>query len=264
MSDPDHSGAVLTERRGAVAFITLNRPERMNSFDIRLGEELYAALRGAAADPDLRCVVLRGEGRAFCCGGDVREMHGACDRPAYLRELTQAIHRCVLEIRGMDKPVIAAIHGSAYGAGLSLALACDLIVASREARMNTAFLGIGLAPGCGTKFMTDLLGYHRACELVLLARTFTADEAMGMGLVNMVVDGEMLDSSVEELAGNFETMPPVAVGMAKMLLNESISNDLRSHLSLESITAARSAGTDDFAEGVEAFVEKRKPEFRGR
>jgi len=247
-----------------VAYITLNRPERLNSFDLKLGEELHNVLKSISKDPNVRAVVIKGTGKGFCGGGDVKEMHAAEDKPQFLKDLTKAIHRCVIDMRDMEKPVIAAVNGAAFGAGLSLALACDIIIASRDAKMNPAFISIGLAPGCGTQFITKLVGYHKACELILTAKTFTAEEAQCMGIVNKVVDATDLDKTVEEYASEFRRLPPIAVGKAKKLINESMKNDMKSHLELESQTASRSAGTEDFKEGVTAFVEKRKPVFKGK
>jgi 2-(1,2-epoxy-1,2-dihydrophenyl)acetyl-CoA isomerase len=250
--------------KDTVASITLNRPERLNSFDMKLGQELYDALHTVSQDDTIRIVILRGTGKGFCGGGDVKEMHAAKDKTRFLRDLTKAIHRCVLEIRGMEKPVIAAVNGAAFGAGLSLALACDLVIAVRDAKMSTAFIGIGLAPGCGTQFVTKLIGYQRACEYILTSKTFTAEEGYRLGLVNRVVDAENLDGAVEEIVSTFKALPPIAVGKAKMLINKSLENDMITHLELESKTAAWSAGTQDFSEGVAAFVEKRKPIFKGK
>jgi 2-(1,2-epoxy-1,2-dihydrophenyl)acetyl-CoA isomerase len=247
-----------------IASIVLNRPDRLNSFDMQLGQELYEVLQAVAKNPEVLVVVLKGTGKGFCGGGDVKEMHAAADKSRFLRELTRAIHRCVIEIRTMEKPVIAAVNGAAYGAGLSLALACDLIVAVKDAKMSTAFIGIGLAPGCGTQFFTRNVGYQRACEYILTSKTFTATEAQNLGIVNRVVEVDQLDSAVNDLIAQFKTLPPIAVGKAKMLINKSMDNDMISHLELESKTAAWSAGTEDFAEGVLAFVEKRKPHFKGK
>jgi len=247
-----------------VAYITLNRPERLNSFDMKLGQELYDALHHIANTDDINVVILRGTGKGFCGGGDVKEMYAAPDKSRFLRELTRAIHRCVIEIRTMEKPVIAAVNGAAFGAGLSLALACDMIIAVKEAKMGTAFIGIGLAPGCGTQFVTKILGYQRACEYILTSKTFTADEGYQLGLVNTVVEADRLDAAIEEIVATFKSLPPIAVGKAKMLINKSLENDLIAHLELESKTAAWSAGTQDFTEGVTAFVEKRKPVFKGK
>jgi 2-(1,2-epoxy-1,2-dihydrophenyl)acetyl-CoA isomerase len=247
-----------------VAYITLNRPDRLNSFDMKLGHELYDVLQIVAQNDEIRAVVLRGTGKGFCGGGDVKKMYAAKDKPRFLRDLTRAIHRCVIEMRTMEKPIIAAVNGAAFGAGLSLTLACDIIIAVKDAKMSTAFIGIGLAPGCGTQFVTKLIGYQRACEYILTSKTFTAEEAYQIGMINKVVDADKLDAVVEDVVSAFRTLPPIAVGKAKMLINKSLDNDMISHLELESKTAAWSAGTEDFTEGVTAFVEKRKPTFKGK
>ena len=247
-----------------IATILLNRPERLNSFDLKLGEELYEVLRELKDNQYIRAVIIRGVGKGFCGGGDVKEMNVAKDKSRFLRELTRAIHRCVLEIREMQKPVIAVVNGAAFGAGLSLVMACDLVIAVKDAMFNTAFVNIGLAPGCGTHFALRLFGYQKACELILTAKTFNALEAHEMGLVNKIVKREELDAAIETYASKFRELPPLAVGMAKMLLNESINNDLITHLELESKTAAYSASSEDFAEGVKSFVEKRKAHFKGK
>jgi len=246
------------------AYIVLNRPERLNSFDIKLGDELYTVLKDINSNKKIRSVVIKGTGKGFCGGGDVKEMYAAKDKSKYLRDLTRAIHRCVIEIRNMEKPVIAAVNGAAFGAGLSLAIACDIIIAVKDAKLGTAFIGIGLAPGCGTQFFTKLVGYQRACEYILTSKIFTAEEAMHLGLVNKVVDAEELNNAVEEFVSKFRRLAPIAVGKAKMLINRSLENDMVTHLELESITAAFSAATEDFKEGVTAFAEKRKPVFKGR
>jgi enoyl-CoA hydratase/carnithine racemase len=190
-------------------------------------------------------------------------MYQSDDKSQFLRELTQSIHRCVIEIRTMEKPVIAAINGSAFGAGLSLALACDILIVAEDVRFGTAFIGIGLAPGCGTQLFTQLVGYQRACEYILTSKVFSASEAYHLGLVNKVVTYDQLDAAVEVFVEKFRKLPPIAVGKAKMLINKSLENDMICHLELESVTASYSAGTKDFAEGVTAFVEKRKAKFQG-
>jgi 2-(1,2-epoxy-1,2-dihydrophenyl)acetyl-CoA isomerase len=231
---------------------------------MKLGHELHDVLQDIAKDPNIKVVIIKGTGKGFCGGGDVKEMYDAPDKSRFLRDLTRAIHRCIIEMRSMEKPVIAAVNGSAFGAGLSLALACDIIIAVKDAKLSTAFIGIGLAPGCGTQFITKLIGYQRACEYLLTSKIFTAEEAYELGMINKVVDTDELDVAVEDIVSSFRSLPPIAVGKAKMLINKSLENDMISHLELESKTAAWSAGTEDFIEGISAFVEKRKPVFTGK
>jgi 2-(1,2-epoxy-1,2-dihydrophenyl)acetyl-CoA isomerase len=167
-------------------------------------------------------------------------------------------------MRTMEKPVIAAVNGHAFGAGLSLAIACDIIISVKEAKFGTAFVGIGLAPGCGTQLFTNLVGYQRACEYILTSKTFTTEKALDLGIINMIVGPDELDKAVEELIKKIKNLPPIAIGKAKMLINKSYENGMIQHLELESATAAFSASTKDFNEGVTAFIEKRKPIFKGK
>jgi len=255
---------ITTEIKENVSYITLNRPDRLNSFDIKLGQELYSVLKNITPNKEIKAVVIRGKGKGFCGGGDVKEMHESSNKSQFLRDLTLAIHRCVKEIRNMEKPVIAEINGAAFGAGLSLALACDMIIAEKDAKFGTAFIGIGLAPGCGTQFFTKLVGYQKACEYILTSKIFTAEKALELGIVNKVVNKNNLNSAVEEILDKFRNLPPIAVGKAKMLINKSMENDMKSHLELESKTASESADTEDFKEGVSAFLEKRKPIYKGK
>jgi 2-(1,2-epoxy-1,2-dihydrophenyl)acetyl-CoA isomerase len=246
------------------AYITLNRPERLNSFDMKLGTELYQVLKNITNNDEIKVVVIKGTGKGFCGGGDVKEMNKANNKPQFLRDLTKSIHKCVLEMRYMEKPIIAAVNGAAFGAGFSLMLACDIIIANKNAKFGTAFIGIGLAPGCGTQLLTKLIGYQKACELILTSKIFTAEEAEKLGIINKAVSSDKLEREIESYIKIFQNFPSIAVGKAKMLINRSLDNSTEQHLELESITAAFTAGTNDFSEGVKAFVEKRKPKFKGK
>ena len=247
-----------------VAYITLNRPERLNAFDMKLGEELGEVLQKINKDKSIIAVVLKGTGKGFCGGGDVKEMHLAEDKPDFLRKLTKSIHKSVINIREMEKPVIAIVNGAAFGAGLSLSIACDIIIADKNAKFGTAFIGIGLAPGCGTQFFTKVVGYQKACEYILTSKVFDAQTALELGFVNKIVESDRLDEEAEKFISKFKKLPPIAVGKAKMLINKSMQNDMITHLELESITASKSAATEDFKEGVAAFAEKRKANFKGK
>jgi len=254
---------VTMKRDKDCMYITLSRPDRLNAFDLQLGRELYEVLQKTSKDDRIKVVVLKGTGKGFCGGGDVKEMHKATDKPGFLRELTKIIHACVLEMRTMEKPIIAAVNGASFGAGFSLALSADIIIASHHASFGTAFIGIGLAPGCGTQLVSQLIGYHKACEYILTAKVFSAEEAKSLGLINEVVSDDELESHVQRYVDLFSSFPTIAVGKAKMLINKSLDNNFINHLELESITAAYTAGTQDFSEGVKAFVEKRSPRFTG-
>lgn len=255
---------ITTEIKDKCLSITLCRPNRLNAFDMKLGTELYHVLSEVSTNDEINLVIIKGMGNGFCGGGDVKEMSIADNKPQFLRDLTKVIHRCVITMRSMEKPVIAVVNGAAFGAGFSLALACDMIIATPNVRFGTAFIGIGLAPGCGTQLLTSIIGYQKACEFILTSKVITADEAVDLNIVNTVVPEEKVDDEINGYVQKFKKLPPIAVGKAKMLINKSLDNDFTSHLELESITASFTAGTKDFTEGVNAFVEKRKPVFKGK
>jgi len=255
---------VKTKIKQNCAYIYLKRAKRLNSFNMNLGKELYKALKKVNSSNDIKIVIITGLGKSFCAGGDVKEMHEAKDKPKFLKDLTKIIHKCVIEMRSMEKPVIAAVNGPAFGAGFSLALACDIIISVENAKFGTAFIGIGLAPGCGTQLFSQIVGYQRACEYILTSKVFNAEKAKEIGLVNKIVKENKLDEEIEKYVNIFSKFPSIAVGKAKMLINKSFENNFKEHLDLESITASETAGTDDFKEGVSAFANKRKPNFKGK
>jgi len=256
---------IIFEQKNKVAYLNLNRPDGLNSFNMKMGVELYEALNKISKDKNIRIVVIKGSGKGFCGGGDVKEMYNAIDKSKFLREITKdAIHKCVKEIRTMEKPVIAIVNGAAFGAGLSLALACDIIIADKKAQFSSAFIGVGLAPGCGTQFFTKILAYQKACEYILTSKLFSAEEAGKIGLINHAVEKENIKQVLDSYISRFLNLPPIAIGKAKMLINKSYENNMIEHLDLESKTVAYTAGTEDFIEGISAFVEKRKAKFKGK
>jgi 2-(1,2-epoxy-1,2-dihydrophenyl)acetyl-CoA isomerase len=255
---------ITTEIKDTCLYITLCRPNRLNAFDMKLGTELHHVLSEGSTNDKINLIILKGMGKGFCGGGDVKEMSKAKNKPQFLRDLTKVIHRCVLTMRSMEKPIIAVVNGAALGAGFSLALACDIIIATPNSRFGTAFIGIGLAPGCGTQLLTNIIGYQKACELILTSKVISAEEAYDHNIVNAVISEDHLDDEIKNYVKKFHDLPAIAVGKAKMLINKSLDNDFINHLELESITAAFTAGTEDFTEGVTSFAEKRKPVFMGK
>jgi 2-(1,2-epoxy-1,2-dihydrophenyl)acetyl-CoA isomerase len=252
---------VLTARDGAVLTITLNRPEVFNAFT----RALHAALRTAleeAANPEIRCVVITGAGRGFCAGQDLREFS---EIDTTLEEALEATyHPNIRRIRALGKPVIAAVNGPVAGAGLSLATACDIRVASTAAAFVPGFVGIGLVPDSGgTWFLHRLLGFTRAFEWMSSNRKLGPDEALAWGLVSEVIPAEEFDERVAELAATWAALPTVAVAMTKQLFEHAHAASLEEQLAMEAELQQRSIGTADFAEGVAAFLEKRPPRFTG-
>ena len=259
---------VLYEKVGGVATIALNRPERLNAFDGRMHEELHSVLDDVAADDEIRCLVLRGEGRGFSAGADLksedlsREDGEAPDLGEYLR---RTYGRTITKISTMEKPVVAALHGPVYGAGVGLALACDLRVAAESARFSVAFVKIGLIPDAGvTFFLPRVVGLGRAMEMSLLGEAVDAEEAYRIGLVNRVVPDERLDEETAALARRLAAMPTLALGSIKQILYASFESDLETALEREAVSQALCGRTADHEEGVAAFFEKREPNFTGR
>jgi 2-(1,2-epoxy-1,2-dihydrophenyl)acetyl-CoA isomerase len=252
---------VEVTRDGAVQTITLNRPEKLNAFTRGLHAELLAALK-AARDPEVRAVVVTGAGRAFCAGQDLTEFGEAGDVGTALRE---TYHPNIEALRALEKPVIAAVNGACAGAGLSLACACDIRIASDAATFVPGFVGIGLIPDAGgTYFVHRLLGAPRAFEWMTSNRRLTAAEAHAWGLVSEVVEGDALSARAAELAAFYASMPTRAVGMTKRLFDHADTATLGEQLELEAQLQAAASQSDDFREGVQAFLEKRPPRFSGR
>ena len=253
---------VETSRDGAVLTITLNRPEVFNAFNAALHARLADAL-GDAGDPEVRAVVVTGAGRGFCAGQDLTEFREVATD---IRErLESTYHPNIRAIRALEKPVIAAVNGPTAGAGLSLAAACDLRVASDAASFVPGFVGIGLVPDSGgSYFIQRLLGTARAFEWMTSNRKLTAAEAHAWGLVNEVVGADRLLPHVAELAGVYASLPTKAIGMTKRLFDRAENATLDEQLELEAELQSAATQSDDFREGVAAFLEKRAPKFTGR
>jgi 2-(1,2-epoxy-1,2-dihydrophenyl)acetyl-CoA isomerase len=252
---------VEVTRDGAVQTITLNRPDKLNAFN----RAMHAALRDAlreARDPEVRAVVITGAGRGFCAGQDLTEFDEMPDVGAGLRD---TYHPNVLAIRALEKPVVAAVNGVCAGAGLSLACSCDLRVASDEAAFVPGFAGIGLVPDAGgTYFVHRLLGAARAFEWMTSNRKLSAAEAGTWGLVSEVVEADAFPARAAELAATLAAGPTRAIGMTKRLFDHADTATLEEQLEHEAQLQAVAAGSEDFREGVAAFLERRAPEFRGR
>lgn len=253
---------VETTRDGNVLTITLNRPDVLNAFNSAVHAGLAGALK-EARDPEVRAVVLTGAGRGFCVGQDLTEFREA---PGDIADrLRASYHPNVLAIRALEKPVIAALNGAAAGAGLSIACACDIRIAADSATFVPAFINIGLVPDSGgTYFIARLLGPARAFEWMTSGRRLTAAEAHAWGLVSEVVEADFLAARVGDLAAQLAAMPTGAIGMTKRLFDRAPESTLEEQLELEAQLQSAATKTDDFREGVAAFLEKREPRFSGR
>ena len=258
---------ILVEKKDQITRITLNRPAALNSFNDRMGEEFYTALKEAEKDEGTRCHIITGAGRAFSAGEDVsglKERYGGDSRPSLGDHLRKKYHPMILRIRNMEKPVIARINGIAAGSGASIALACDIRIASEEAGLKQAFIGVGLVPDSGSSyFLTRTLGPGRALELIMTGRTVGAKEAENLGLVNQTVPGTELDNVVNSVAEKLANGPTKALGLSKRVVNQVSRLELPDALEYEAQNQDIAGKTKDHLEAVRAFLEKRQPKFSG-
>ena len=256
---------ILVERGGGVATVALNRPKKLNAFDGKMHDELYAALDEAAGDEEVRCIVLRGEGRGFSAGADLAEIiqnaEGDPDLGEYLRG---SYSRLVKRMVETQKPIIAALHGPVYGAGVGIALACDLRIAAESARFSVAFVKIGLMPDAGvTYFLPRVVGLGRAMEMSMLGDAVDAEEALRVGLVNRVAAEDSLLEEAQALAEHLAALPTAALGRMKATIHASFEADLETALEREAEGQTFCGYTQDHKEGVTAFFEKREATFTG-
>jgi 2-(1,2-epoxy-1,2-dihydrophenyl)acetyl-CoA isomerase len=253
---------VETTREGGVLTITLNRPDVLNAFTAEMHRQLVGAFREARA-PEVRAVVVTGAGRGFCVGQDLNEFgEAARDIAGRLRE---HYHPTIRAVRELEKPVLAAVNGPAAGAGLSFACACDHRLAAESATFVPAFINIGLVPDMGGTYSTSrLLGSARAFEWMTSGRRLSAAEALEWGLVSEVVPDERLAARAAERAAELAALPTRGIALSKRLFDHAHHNTLDEQLELEAQLQAVATRTDDFAEGVAAFLEKREPRFEGR
>jgi 2-(1,2-epoxy-1,2-dihydrophenyl)acetyl-CoA isomerase len=259
-------GPILSSIDDGVGTISLNRPDALNAFNLALARQFLATLDGFNRDDGVRAVVIRGAGRVFSAGGDIREMlscvGGGEDRAAYFRAPLSAFGEIVLALRRTPKPVLAAVHGAVAGVAFNVMLACDLKLAAEKTRFAQAFIKLGLSPdGGGTWFLPRLVGYARACELTLLPTELDTATALAWGLINWVVPEEDFAARVRETARRLASGPAAGMARAKALLNSAYEHDLASQIEAERLAQVENAASQDFEEGITAFVEKRESRF---
>jgi 2-(1,2-epoxy-1,2-dihydrophenyl)acetyl-CoA isomerase len=254
---------IKTEQIDGILKITLNHPDKFNSFNREMALSFQQQLDKAAADKSIRCVYLTGEGKAFCAGQDLSE---ALDDngPGIERIVREHYNPIIEKIRQLEKPVICAVNGVAAGAGANIALACDVVIAGASATFIQAFSKIGLIPDSGgTFFLPRLIGLAKASALMMLGEKVTAEDAEQMGMIYKVVEDTALHSEAEIIAKTLSELPTKAIGLTKRLLNQSMVNSLHKQLEYEGDTQVHAAQSRDYIEGVKAFLEKRKPVFSG-
>ena len=257
---------LLFDVKDGIARITLNRPEALNSLNLELSRDLMHAVLECDEDSRIRAVVLSGNGRLFCAGGDLKTFTTLDERlPYYIKEVTTYFHGALSRLTRMNPPVVSAVHGFAAGAGMSLALACDLVLAAETARFSVAYTRVGLTPdGSMSYFLPRLIGLKRALELTLTNRVLSAQEALDWGLITRVVpEGELLSQAIA-CATQFAEGAPKALGAAKRLMHGGWSETLETQMENESQTIAAMTRSSDTHEGIEAFIEKRAPKFTGK
>ncbi len=257
---------LLFDIRDNVAHITLNRPEAANSINEEMGKDLMHAALRCDEDPEIRAVLISGAGKIFSGGGDLKAFLSKGDQlPYHVKEITTYLHAAVSRFTRMDAPVVAAVHGAVAGAGMSVAIACDIVVAAETTRFMVAYTRAGLTPdGSATYFLPRIVGLKRALELTLTNRMFSAQEALQWGLVTRVVPDNELLAQARAIAVQLAAGPTRAYGVSKRLLHSGWAETLETQMENESQAIANSARTADAREGITAFLEKRPPKYKGK
>jgi 2-(1,2-epoxy-1,2-dihydrophenyl)acetyl-CoA isomerase len=258
---------INTELTDGIFTITLNRPDKLNSFNFEMGNQMKEALMEAESNEDVRCVLLTGSGRAFCAGQDLAEATEVSNDPH--RDLSEIVYHTYIPIikgiRELEKPVVCAVNGTAAGAGANIALACDIVIASEEAKFIQSFSQIGLIPDSGgTYILPRLIGLARATALTFLGEKISAQEAVEMGMIWKSYPADSFMGEAEAIASKLAKMPTRGFGLTKRGFNAGFSNDLEAQMKLEAKLQAEAGETHDYNEGVQAFLEKRKPGFKGK
>lgn len=250
--------------KNQVATLTLSRPKVYNSFNRDMALALQNALDQCKNDPEVRAIYLTGAGKAFCAGQDLQEVL-ADDAPSLAAILEQHLNPIIQKIRAIEKPIVCGVNGVAAGAGANIAIACDITVASEKSSFIQAFVKIGLIPDSGgTYILPRLIGWQRAAALMMLGDKISAEEAAQMGMIYKVLPAENFEAEALAIAERLAQMPTAAIGLTKKALNYSFTNDLDKQLAIEEQLQTTAGLTEDYKEGVNAFIEKRKPEFKGR
>lgn len=248
-----------------VAFITLNRPDVFNSFNREMALNLQQKLDDCEKNDEVRAIVLTGNGKAFCAGQDLKEVTSPELNPGFKAILEEHYNPIIERIRTIEKPIIGAVNGVAAGAGANIALACDIVVANEKASFIQAFSKIGLIPdSAGTFFLPRLIGFQKASALMMTGDKVDAVEAERIGMIYKYFSVDTFEEEVEKLAVKMAKMPTKGLGLTKRVLNQSLVNNLKEQLALESKYQIEAAQTEDYSEGVNAFVEKRRPNFIGK
>lgn len=256
--------SILFKAENNIGWITLNRPEVFNSFNRKMAFLLQKTLDDCATDPNVRAIVITGSGKAFCAGQDLKEVTSPELNPGFRKILEEHYNPIIKKIRTIEKPIIAAVNGVAAGAGANIALACDIVVTTEHGSFIQAFSKIGLIPdSAGTFFLPRLVGFQKASALMMTGDKISAQEAFNMGMVYKLFPFAFFEEEVSTLAKTLAQMPTKAIGLTKRLLNQSMSNTLDQQLALESDLQIEASSSNDYNEGVTAFMEKRKPEFKG-